>query len=107
MEDNERLIMDFMKQNRQEIIDDGFTERVMRGLPEHQPQFEWLPRVWNGVMILVTVILFIAFGGVGLMKNALYQYLDNALAQGIDMRWMLLFMVTFVGYVCHKTLKTA
>ena len=107
MEDNERLIMDFMKQSRQEIADNGFTERVMRGLPERKPQHDWLPTIWNVVMMVIAVILFVAFGGVGLVKNALYQYLDNALTQGIDMRWMFLFMVTFVGYVCHKALKTA
>ena len=38
MEDNDKLIEQFMKQIRQEIADDGFTERVMRGLPERKPQ---------------------------------------------------------------------
>ena len=107
MDDNEKLIEQFMKQSRQEIVDDGFTERVMRGLPEHQPLYEWLPRVWNGVMILVALILFIAFGGVSLVKNALVQYLDSAMIQGIDMRWTLLLMVLYICFVCHKALKTA
>ena len=107
MEDNERLIMDFMKQSRQEIADNGFTERVIRRLPESKSQRDWLPEVWNVVMMVVAVLLFVALGGVSLVKNALIQFLDSAMTQGIDMRWMLILMVSFVIFVCHKALKTA
>lgn len=107
MEDNERLIEQFMKQHRQEIADDGFTERVMRGLPERKPQFGWLPWVWNGVMIIICVVLFIAFGGVGLVTDALYQNLDMALTQGVDMRVIFALMCAFVFYVSQKAIQRA
>ena len=107
MEDNERLIEQFLKQNRQEIADDGFTERVMRGLPESKSQRDWLPTIWNGGMIIIAIILFVAFRGIGLVKNALFQTLDSALTQGIDMRVLLVLICTFVFYISQKALQKA
>lgn len=107
MEDNERLIEQFLKQNRQEIADDGFTERVMRGLPERKPQYDWLPTIWNAVMMTLALVLFIVFGGVGLVKDALYQNLDLALTQGVDMRVIFALMCAFVFYVSQKAIQRA
>lgn len=107
MEDNERLIEQFMKQNRQEIADDGFTERVMRGLPERKPQYDWLPTIWNAVMMTLALVLFIVFGGVGLVKDALYQNLDLALTQGVDMRVIFALMCAFVFYISQKAIQRA
>ena len=107
MEDNDRLIEQFLKQSRQEIADNGFTERVMRGLPEIQTQREWLPVVWNGVMITVAIVLFVLLGGVSLVENALYHYLDGALTQGIDIRLIGAMIVAFVFFICHRALRMA
>lgn len=107
MEDNERLIEQFLKQNRQEIADDGFTERVMRGLPERKPQYDWLPTIWNAVMMTLALVLFIVFGGVSLVKDALYQNLDLALTQGVDMRVIFALMCAFVFYVSQKAIQRA
>ena len=107
MEDNARLIEQFMKQSRHEIVDDGFTEQVMRGLPEREPQRDWIPSIWNGGMMIMVIILFVAFGGVGLVKNALFQSLDTALTQGIDMRVLLVLICTFVFYISQKALQKA
>jgi hypothetical protein len=107
MEDNERLIEQFLKQNRQEIADDGFTERVMRGLPERKPQYDWLPTIWNAVMMTLALVLFIVFGGVGLVKDALYQNLDLALTQGVDMRVIFALMCAFVFYISQKAIQKA
>lgn len=107
MEDNDRLIEQFMKQSRQEIADDGFTERVMRGLPERKPQYDWLPTIWNAVMMTLALVLFIVFGGVGLVKDALYQNLDLALTQGVDMRVIFALMCAFVFYISQKAIQRA
>jgi len=107
MEDNERLIEQFLKQNRQEIADDGFTERVMRGLPERKPQYDWLPTIWNAVMMTLALVLFIAIGGVGMVKDALYQNLDLALTQGVDMRVIFALMCAFVFYISQKAIQRA
>ena len=107
MEDNDKLIEQFMKQNRQEIVDNGFTERVMRGLPERKPQRDWLPEVWNVVMIVAAIILFVAFGGITAIKSALYQYLDGALTQGVDIRVLLILICTFVFYISQRAIQKA
>ena len=107
MEDNEQLIGQFFKEHRQEIADNGFTDRVMQRLPEQVSQPDWLPWVWNGVMITISVILFIVLGGVPLLLNSLGNYLDAVLTQGVDIRLILVLMVTFVFFVCNKALKEA
>ena len=107
MEDNERLIEQFLKQERQEIADNGFTERVMRGLPESKPQLDWLPTIWNAVMMTLALVLFIVLGGVDVVKSALYQYLDAALTRGVDMRVVFALMCAFVFYISHKAIKRA
>ena len=107
MEDNDRLIEQFMKQSRQEIADNGFTERVMCGLPERKPQYGWLPEMWNLVMIVVALILFVAFGGVTTIQNALYQYLDGALTQGVDIRVIFALMCAFVFYISQRAIQKA
>ena len=104
---DEALIASFFAEHRETIADNGFTERVMRGLPERKPQFGWLPWVWNGVMIIICVVLFIAFGGVGLVTDALYQNLDMALTQGVDMRVVFALMCAFVFYVSQKAIQRA
>ena len=107
MEDNDKLIEQFMKQNRQEIVDNGFTERVMRGLPERRPQRDWLPEVWNVVMIVAAIILFVAFGGITAIKSALYQYLDGALKQGVDIRVIFALICAFVFYISQRAIQKA
>ena len=107
MEDNDRLIEQFMKQSRQEIADNGFTERVMQGLPERKPQRDWLPEIRNMVMIVAVIILFVAFGGVTAIKNALYQYIDSTLTQGVDIRVIFALMCAFVFYISQKALQKA
>ncbi len=107
MEDSDKLIEQFMKQNRLEIADNGFTERVMQTLPDGKAQRDWLPTVWNAAMMAVVVILFFVFGGVSRVENALYQYLDGVLTQGIDMRVIFALMCAFVFYISRKTLQKA
>ena len=107
MEDNEQLIGQFFKEHRQEIADNGFTEKLMQSLPERTPQFEWLPWVWNGVMITISVVLFIALGGVPMVLGHLSSSLDMALTQGIDMRLLAMMLVAFIFFVCNKALKEA
>ena len=102
MEDNDKLIEQFMKQSRQKIADNGVTERVMR-----KPQRDWLPEVWNVVMIVAAIILFVAFGGVTAIKNALYQYLDGALTQGVDIRVIFALMCAFVFYISQRAIQKA
>lgn len=107
MEDSDKLIEQFLKQNRQEIADNGFTERVMQTLPDGKAQRDWLPTIWNAAMMAVVVILFIAFGGVSQVENALYQYLDGVLTEGIDVRVVFALMCAFAFYISQKALQKA
>ena len=105
---DERLLQQFFSEAaNQQIEDNGFTERVMRGLPESKPQRDWLPEIWNMVMIVAAIILFVAFGGVTAIKNALFQYIDSTLTQGVDIRVIFALMCAFVFYISQKALQKA
>lgn len=56
---------------RQQIEDNGFTERVMRHLPARKAgELLWLSRLWACFCIVSGAVLFFAFGGVGVLKGA-------------------------------------
>ena len=48
-ENNDKLLIDFFAENRQEIPDNGFTRRVMRHLPDRTiaKYVHWLKRFGN------------------------------------------------------------
>lgn len=66
------LIADFFKQAaQQQIADNGFTERVMRSLPDRQvEQVRRLSRLWTWFCILLGTGLFFALGGMQILKMA-------------------------------------
>ena len=66
MTDKDNIILeDFFKQAaKQQIEDNGFTERVMQNLPDTQiVTLRRLSRLWSLFCILVAMGLFFAFGG--------------------------------------------
>ena len=107
IDNDELLLKEFFAAHSETIADNGFTERVMRGLPESKPQLDWLPPIWNAVMMTLALVLFIVLGGVDVVKSALYQYLDAALTRGVDMRVVFALMCAFVVYISHKAIKRA
>ncbi|MEY8686831.1 DUF5056 domain-containing protein [Bacteroides sp. AN502(2024)] len=58
--DNDKLLHDFFAENKQEIADNGFSRRVMHGLPgrSNHPA-----RIWSAFIMTVTAALFIWLGG--------------------------------------------
>ena len=63
---NEDSIELFMKEQKQEVADRGFTKRVMRRLPSHQHSVTTFIDV---ALIAVCVCLFLVFGGLGLIHS--------------------------------------
>lgn len=60
-EDNELLLQQFFSEAaRQQVADDGFTERVMRSLPRRT---NWFARLWTLGCVMVFVVLFIVLRG--------------------------------------------
>ena len=71
MEDRDNIMIEeFLKQAaRQQIEDNGFTERVMAQLPDRRIEtVRRLSRLWTVFCVVTAGILFFAFGGLQMMK---------------------------------------
>ena len=63
MENDNKLISQFMHANKHEIEDNGFSRRVIRQLPEHA---KWMSDVLTTVCTVLCCILFYVFDGFNL-----------------------------------------
>ncbi|WP_077153302.1 DUF5056 domain-containing protein [Bacteroides bouchesdurhonensis] len=59
--DNDKLLHDFFAENKQEIADNGFSQRVMHHLPS---QSNWLTCIRTALIVIIGTILFVWLGGV-------------------------------------------
>jgi hypothetical protein len=62
MTDNELLEQLFRPAREMQIADDGFSEQVMRRLPQRR-DVKWLSHVWTIFCVSVAVVLFTFMGG--------------------------------------------
>jgi len=51
---NDKMLKDFFSNNKQEIVDNGFTQRVMQQLPE-QPNRNWIVWVFATIGMIITM----------------------------------------------------
>ena len=84
--DDEQLISKFMRENRHEIADNGFSRRVMRGLPVRA---KVVSDVLTAVCVVLCCILFYVYDGMTLLLEALHSFLQyqtlNALNDNINL----------------------
>lgn len=59
---DDELLMAFFDAARPDIPDEGFSRRVMRGLP---PRACRINRVWSAACVAVGVVMLVLFDGVG------------------------------------------
>lgn len=59
-ENDDKLLIQFFEENRQEIEDRGFSRRVMRQVPKHSL---WFNRLWTAFWSLAGATLFIHADG--------------------------------------------
>ena len=76
------LIEKFFKQAaQQQIEDNGFTERVMKSLPESEQEEKAhrLSLLWTLFCVVVSVVLFFVFGGWEALKASILVALHGVL----------------------------
>lgn len=61
METNDKLLKDFFSEHKQEIADKGFSQRVMRKLPE-QADRRWIVWIFASIGFLLTFLLGVENG---------------------------------------------
>ncbi|MDR3652958.1 MAG: DUF5056 domain-containing protein [Paludibacter sp.] len=78
METNDKLLKDFFGEYKQEISNNGFSQRVMRKLPE-QADHGWIVWVFAAIGMAISFYLGITFGLVQqiltILQHVPYYYL--------------------------------
>ena len=104
-EDNDILLKQFFqKASQQQIADNGFTERVMRSLPQHSllaARRRLLTSLWTAFCIVVFAILFVLFDGWDMLAVQLEVMVRTMAVQTISVNLLMiatiLFGLLFVG----------
>ena len=92
METNDKLLKDFFSENKQEIADNGFTNRVMRQLPETADR-SWI--VW--VFAAIGMAISIYFG----LTSGLLEHAFSLLFKSVPYYYLL------AGIACFPLVGTA
>ena len=79
-ENNDKLLIDFFAENRQEIPDNGFTRRVMRHLPDRTRR---ISQVWVTFCFTLALVLFFVFDGLQQVLGTLRETLTAAAQSGV------------------------
>ncbi len=80
MENDDKLLMTFFAENRQEIADNGFTRRVMRHLPDRTRR---ISQVWVTFCFTLSLVLFFTFDGLQLVLDTLREAVAAAAQSGV------------------------
>jgi len=97
-EDNNDLLLQqfFSEAARQQIADDGFTERVMQALPQQRAfNIKRFNRLWTLFCVAVFVVLFVVFRGWELLAVHFMVMLRTVAAESFSVNLMMLATVLF------------
>jgi hypothetical protein len=76
------LLKQFMSEQKQEVPDDGFSNRVMHRLPRCERR---AVRIWNSIFIVLGIFLFLIFNGfqaiAGLLRNLYISIMQSGSVQ--------------------------
>ena len=92
-EDNDLLLQQFFSDAaRQQIADNGFTERVMQRLPS---RINWFNRLWTMFCIVVFAVLFVVRHGWELLSVQLEVLLRTWTIESVSFNPLMLATVVF------------
>ena len=92
-EDNDLLLQQFFSDAaRQQIADNGFTERVMQRLPS---RINWFNRLWTMFCIVVFAVLFVVCHGWELLSVQLEVLLRTWTLESVSFNPLMLATVVF------------
>ena len=103
----DKLLMQFFAENRQEIEDNGFSRRVMRHLPR---RYQCLARLWSVFCFTLAAVLFIVLDGWELILNTLRETFTNVIQHGeasLDPKSLLLVVIVLLYFGYRKICSLA
>ena len=101
--DNKQLLSDdelvamFFDENRQDLADDGFSQRVMHRLPSHSVR---LSRIWTLVCSIAGIAFFFVTDGIGQLKHVLFNAIGHFVGflSSVDFHgWSPLMIIVAIG----------
>lgn len=105
-EKDEQLVMAFFEENRQQITDNGFSERVRRHLPTRASR---LNRIWLSICSVAGVALFLLVDGFANLHRTLLNIGADILCffagfnlTGISPLMVMAALVTFTFIVVYN-----
>lgn len=105
--DNDKLIRDFFAAEKKEIVDNGFSHRVMRHLPDRENR---LARTWTIIVMIIAVILFILLGGVEASLGTLREVFSNMithLSNNLDPKSIIIAAIVLLFMAARKICSLA
>ncbi len=78
---DDNTISMFMKEQKQEIPDKGFSRRVMRSLPDRSSR---LSKIWSGICIIISIGLFFIFNGFEVIFNLLREIFISSMNHSLN-----------------------
>ena len=92
-EDNDLLLKQFFNEAAQQTIEDnGFTDRVIRQLPERKSRFVFL---WNMACVVVFLVLFVVFRGWDLLAVHFEVMLRTLSSESFSINLLMMAVVLF------------
>lgn len=112
--EDKRIISFFEEYGRNEIPDDGFSQRVMRGLPSSDYVYKQrLNRIWTAVCAIAGIALFVLTDGVAVLKHLAANFVVDVFTSaisidvsGVSFVMLAMMFLTFV-YVAIYNMMTS
>ena len=93
IDNDERLLQQFFSEAaNQKIEDNGFTDRVIRQLPERKSRFVFL---WNIACVAVFLVLFVVFRGWDLLAVHFEVMLRTLSSESFSINLLMMAVVLF------------
>lgn len=98
-DNNDELVSRFLRSNIQEIEDNGFSERVIRNLPDRSLL---ISKILDAICFTICMIMFFVFNGFTIIYNSILSLIDSQsaiFAQGINKTslFIIFAVLLFVG----------
>lgn len=96
---DELLVRKFFEENKVELADDGFSQRVMRRLPDRTRR---LSRIWTAVCTLAGILMCVVFNWIDVLVGIFNDFISWLPLHGGQYIvywavWLLLLSIIFVG----------
>ena len=102
---DDKMLKQFFNDNKNEVEDNGFSERVMSHLPAQR-----LAKLWTLISFLLAITLFVILDGfqiiAGILRNVFVSLVQNG-AENVDPKSLLIALIVLVVIGIRKACSIA